>query len=200
MCFFEDTRGRRRRRRNWQCSQFFQLLVWPRNPSLSQRQSHPRLSWVIGKEWDSGTSDAELEHIIQFITKGTAWPGVFVLTQSCPFPPWFNSSPLQQSTSDVCQQPVRVAYNAFPFPRHKHIRNVESFGSKMGCKFTVCPEVGASLLSYIWKDLTPWDDRWTYADHESWREVLPYGLQPEGHQKNKIFYYSSCLPNKKGSF
>lgn len=28
-------RGRRRRRRNCQCSQFFQLLTWPRNPRLS---------------------------------------------------------------------------------------------------------------------------------------------------------------------
>lgn len=75
-------------------------------------------------------SEGELEHIILLITKGTSWPGVFVL----PFPFMVIQlcSLLHQSNSDVCQQPERVPLDAFP--RHKHTGNVESFGSVYAVK------------------------------------------------------------------
>lgn len=111
-------------------------------------------------------TDAELQHIILFITKGTSWPGVFVLTQSCPFPPWLCSL-FQQSTSDVCQQAERAPHDAFPFPRHKHTGNTHNT-QKIGSVCTVKSQfvqkwvqVASHTFGRISNDLATHDDRWT---------------------------------------
>lgn len=131
-------RGRRRRRRNCQCSQFFQLLAWPRNPRLSLKCLSSSLIpdclrgyWRgagLRNEWGRAGAHHPAYYKGHFVARSvyadTKLPFPFMVVQLC--------SLLHQSNSDVCQQPERVPHNAFL--RHKHTGNVESFGSVYAVK------------------------------------------------------------------
>lgn len=113
-------RGRRRRRRNCQCSQFFQLLAWPRNPRLSLKCLSSSLIpdclqgyWRgagLRNEWGRAGAHHPAYYKGHFVARSvcadTKLPFPFMVIQLC--------SLLHQSNSDVCQQPERVPHDAFP--------------------------------------------------------------------------------------
>lgn len=89
---------------------------------------------------------------------------------------------LQQSTSDVCQQPERVPRDAFPFPKHKHTGNVESFGSVYAVKSQFVQkwvQVSSHTFARISNDLAPLDDRGISAEDclIQNREVILVGVK-----------------------
>lgn len=118
-----------------------------------------------------------------------------MLPQSCPFPQWsFNCEVFYSKAPLTSANSLNV--NAFPFPRHKHTGNVESFGSVYAVKSQFVQkwmQVSSHTFATISKYMAPQDDRWisaegcliqndenlrNYAAFKSFSEVPTHELRP----------------------